>query len=140
MVRVAAGTDDLTGFDGLGRKSPFVAFALLVSMASLAGVPLTAGFLGKFWMFLDAVQGKHWVLVGVAAAGAAAGFYYYFKAIKHMYWHNPADDEPVRAGRATTLILAVLTATILILGVYPRPVMRWLVPPPVATAVPAATE
>ena len=57
-----------------------------------------------------------------------------------MYWHNPADDEPVRAGRATTLILAVLTAAILILGVYPRPVMRWLVPPPAATAVPAATE
>jgi len=140
VVRVAAGTDDLTGFDGLGRKAPFAAFALLASMASLAGVPLTAGFLGKFWMFLDAVQGKHWVLVGVAAAGAAAGFYYYFKVIKHMYWHGPADDEPVRAGRAATLILAVLTAAILVLGVYPRPVMRWLVPQPAALAAPADAE
>ena len=140
LVRAASGNDDLTSFDGLGRKAPFAAFVLLVCMASLAGVPLTAGFLGKFWMFLDAVSGKQWMLVGVALAGAATGFYYYFRVIKHMYWHAPADDVAVRLERGPALILGILAAALLVLGVYPKPVISLLTPRPDAPTLSVDSE
>ena len=109
-------------------------------MASLAGVPLTAGFLGKFWMFLDAVSGKQWMLVGVSVAGAATGFYYYFRVIKHMYWHAPADDVPVAVERVPGVILGVLAAALLVLGVYPKPLVLLLTPRPAAPSFPVDSE
>jgi NADH-quinone oxidoreductase subunit N len=138
VVRAGGGSDDLAAFDGLGRRAPWAAFALLVGMASLAGVPLTAGFLGKFRMFIDAVGMKQWPLVACAMVGAAAGFYYYFKVVKHMYWHAPADPRPLPLPIAPRAVLGLLTAATLVLGVYPKPVARLLAPanPPQAELEP----
>ena len=127
LVRRETGGEELTDFDGLGQRSPFAAFALLIAMASLAGVPLTVGFLGKLKMFADAIDGQQWMLVAVAVIGAAAGFYYYFRVIKHMYWHAPADPRPFTFARLPMLVVAVLVAAILLLGVFPRPVVSLLI-------------
>lgn len=129
IVRKAGGSDDLSAFDGLAKRSPFLALALVLAMASLAGVPLTAGFFGKFFSLLLAAGAGHWFLLGVAVVSAACGFYYYFKVIRSMYWNEPAKDAPplVFSGLTRASII-LLGAAIVILGVYPRPLTGLLTP------------
>src|SRR6266513_4458851 len=79
LVVVAQQTgENIEDFNGLAKRSPFLAFAMLVAMASLAGLPFTAGFLGKFFIFVSAVAQKQTALVAVGVVTVACGFYYYF--------------------------------------------------------------
>jgi NADH-quinone oxidoreductase subunit N len=117
------GGDQLENFAGLSQRSPFLAFAMLVAMASLAGVPFTAGFLGKFLVFDAAVSGHHFGLVVVAVITVGAGFYYYFKVVRAIYW----DVPPSPAGKIVVSPLSrfsiiVMIAGIFLLGVYPQPI------------------
>jgi NADH-quinone oxidoreductase subunit N len=117
------GGDQLESFAGLSQRSPFLAFAMLVAMASLAGVPFTAGFLGKFLVFDAAVSTHHFGLVVVAVITVGAGFYYYFKVVRAIYW----DAPPSSAGKIVVspltrfAIIAMIAGTFL-LGVYPQPI------------------
>jgi NADH-quinone oxidoreductase subunit N len=129
IVRKAGGSEDLSAFDGLGRRSPLLAFAMLVSAASLAGVPLTAGFFGKFFAIVLAVGARQWLLVALALLGAAAGFYYYFKIIRAMFWNEPGKDaQPLVFSELSRLTIIALTAAILVLGLYPTPILTLLQP------------
>ena len=117
------GSDQLENFAGLSQRSPFLAFAMLVAMASLAGVPFTAGFLGKFLVFDAAVSAHHFGLVVVAVITVGAGFYYYFKVVRAIYW----DVAPSSAGKIvvsplTRFSIIVMIAGTFLLGVYPQPI------------------
>jgi len=117
------GGDQLENFAGLSQRSPFLAFAMLVAMASLAGVPFTAGFLGKFLVFDAAVSAHHFGLVVVAVITVGAGFYYYFKVVRAIYW----DVAPSSAGKIvvsplTRLAIIAMIAGTFLLGVYPQPI------------------
>src|SRR5881628_2820211 len=68
--------DEISDFDGLAKRSPFLAFAMLIGMLSLAGLPFTAGFLGKFYIFYTAVLQRQVVLVIVGVITVGCGFYY----------------------------------------------------------------
>ena len=142
LVRRETGGEEFTHFDGLGKRSPFAAFALLISMASLAGVPLTIGFLGKFRMFYDAVEGKQWMLVTTATIAAAVGFYYYFRVIKHMYWHEPSDPRSFGFPTASRIVVALLVTAIIFFAIFPRRITTLLSPAPlpVSTAVHVQTH
>jgi NADH-quinone oxidoreductase subunit N len=127
IIRRHGASEELSAFDGLSRRSPLLAFGLLIGAASLAGVPLTAGFLGKFFAITLAAGAGQWALLALGVLGAAAGFYYYFKVIRAMYW-NPVPEGvagivPSRLVQATVIILA---AAIVFFGVFPAPVMAWL--------------
>jgi len=118
-----SGGDQLENFAGLSQRSPFLAFAMLVAMASLAGVPFTAGFLGKFLVFDAAVSAHHFGLVVVAVITVGAGFYYYFKVVRAIYW----DVPPSSAGKIvvsplTRFSIIVMIAGTFLLGVYPQPI------------------
>lgn len=129
IVRKAGGSDDIAAFDGLAKRSPFLALALVLALASLAGVPLTAGFFGKFFTVLLAAGAQQWTLLGVAVIAAACGFYYYFKVIRSMYWNEPPKDAPPLAfSTLTRASIVFLGAAILILGVYPKPLTALLAP------------
>ncbi len=138
IVRRSVGRDDLSAFNGLARRNPALAFTLVVSAASLAGVPLTAGFIGKFGVLMGAVNAGYWPLVAVAVPAAAVGFYYYFKIVRHMFWEKPDDLEPLPVGRLSTTALALLTAGTLVLGFYPRLLERAIQDAPIVP-IPAAT-
>ena len=127
VVSKATGSDDLRAFDGLHQRSPFLAFAMLIGAASLAGVPLTAGFLGKFFVFLAAAGAGQWIGLGVAVAGASAGFYYYFKVIRSMYWNRPTGNEAaIRFSPAMKVLIIVLVAATVLFGVYPQGILGLL--------------
>lgn len=128
IVARAAGGDDIASFAGLNQRSPHLAFGMLLAMLSLAGVPLTAGFLGKLFIFEAAMQQEHYVLVVLGVITVAAGFYYYLKVVRAMYWLQPADpDAPgIEVGGLSKLTIATLCALIIWLGVYPAPLLALL--------------
>jgi NADH-quinone oxidoreductase subunit N len=128
VVSSHAGGDDIVHFNGLARRSPFLAFGMLVAMASLAGVPLTVGFLGKFLVFESAMQQHQYLLVGIGAVTVAAGFYYYLKVVRAMYWKEPASEIRIRVSPVTGLAIIVLSTAIFVFGVYPQPVFKMLKP------------
>jgi len=127
LVGQSAG-DQLESFAGLSQRSPFLAFAMLVAMASLAGVPFTAGFLGKFLVFDAAIATHHFGLVVVAIVTVGAGFYYYFKVVRAIYWDAPpASTAKIIVSPLTRVALIGLIAGTFILGVYPQPIFDALV-------------
>jgi NADH-quinone oxidoreductase subunit N len=128
IVAQASGGDDLADFNGLNQRAPHLAFAMLIAMLSLAGIPLTAGFLGKLFIFECAMEQEHWILVILGVITVAAGFYYYLKVIRAMYWQQPANpDAPeIEVGPLAKITIALLCALIIWLGVYPGPLLALL--------------
>lgn len=126
QVRIQDGSEEIKALNGLGKRNPTLAIGLTLIMAALAGVPLTAGFLGKFFVFSLAVEAKLWWGVGLAFIGAAAGFYYYFKVIRAMWWEAPANGaKPLILPTITKTCVVALTLAVLVLGIWPQPIL-WL--------------
>jgi NADH-quinone oxidoreductase subunit N len=126
LVQVAGltGRDEISDFAGLGRRAPGLAFALLLAMLSLAGLPFTMGFLGKFLIFEAAYAAGHYVLMGIGAITVACGFYYYLKVVMAMYWQPaPEDAPPIETPAATRAVIIVLCAAIIVFGVFPQPLL-----------------
>jgi NADH-quinone oxidoreductase subunit N len=124
LVVVAKQTgENIEDFNGLATRSPFLAFAMLIAMASLAGLPFTAGFLGKFYIFNAAIAHQQTTLVVVGVVTVACGFYYYFKIVRAMYWEAPADDEAVPLSGLSRLTMIAMIAGIIFFGIYPQPVL-----------------
>ncbi len=119
--------DQIEDYAGLAQRSPFLAFAMLIGMISLAGVPFTAGFLGKFFIFDAALRQHQTLLVVIGVATVGCGFYYYLKVVRAMYWLTPpADSKPVRLSALSRLTMVLLIAAIFVLGVYPQPILNAL--------------
>ena len=124
LIVVAKQTgDNIEDFNGLAKRSPFLAFAMLIAMASLAGVPFTAGFLGKFYIFNAAIAHQQTTLIVVGVVAVACGFYYYFKVVRAMYWETPAGETVVPLSGLSRLTMTVMIAGIIFLGVYPQPIL-----------------
>jgi NADH-quinone oxidoreductase subunit N len=133
LVAVARQTgDNIEDFNGLAKRSPFLAFAMLIAMASLAGLPFTAGFLGKFYIFNAAIAQQQTTLIVVGVLTVACGFYYYFKVVRAMYWEAPVGDVAVPVSGASRVAMIAMMAGIIILGIYPQPVVNALRPAAVA--------
>lgn len=117
-VKQKTGSDDIESFDGLAKRNPLAALTLTIAMLSLAGIPLTAGFIGKYVMFLNVLDNYHIALVVIAILNALVGFYYYFRVIIAVYFKEGKEvelDTPVQY----KVVLVISTIVILVLGVYP---------------------
>jgi NADH-quinone oxidoreductase subunit N len=123
LIAVAKQTgENIEDFNGLARRSPFLAFAMLIAMASLAGVPFTAGFLGKFYIFNAAIARQQTMLIVVGVITVACGFYYYFKVVRAMYWETPTAEEPVPVSGVSRVTMLAMMAGIILLGIFPQPI------------------
>lgn len=126
QVRIQRDGENISDFNGLGKTNPQLALALTVLLAALAGVPLTAGFWGKFFVFSLAVESHLWWGVGIAAVAAAAGFYYYFSVIRAMWWTAPAKETAIVLPTISKVCIAVLTLAVIVLGFIPQPILALL--------------
>jgi len=105
-------------FNGLAKQNPLLAFVLAVSMLSLAGIPLTAGFWGKFFIFTSAAdRGIIWITV-VAVLMSAVGIYYYFRVIISSYLKE-GDLIKIRVAPFYQLILILATFLTILFGLAP---------------------
>jgi NADH-quinone oxidoreductase subunit N len=121
IVSTHADGDDIVHFNGLGKRSPFLAFGLLVAMMSLAGVPLTAGFLGKFLVFKVAFETRHFFLIALGILTVGCGFYFYLKVVKAMYWQPaPADATAIPVSRLSLVTMWIMVGLIFALGIFPQ--------------------
>jgi len=118
LVQQQSGTDRFEAFDGLAKKNPFLALVLTISMLSLAGIPLTAGFIGKFFMFSGALAQYQFTLVIIAVINAIISIYYYFRVIVAMYF-NPAERAELPVPTYFTLVLGLSALITIAIGVYP---------------------
>ena len=130
--------DDILHFNGLAKRSPLLAFAMLMAMLSLAGVPFTAGFIGKFLVFAAAVQQQQFFLVGLGILTVAVGFYYYLRVVAAMYWQEPSDESPISISPLTRFTIVGLTFCVIFFGVFPQPLINMLREPATAAAAAVA--
>jgi NADH-quinone oxidoreductase subunit N len=112
------------GFNGLAKQQPVIAALTTIFFLSLAGIPLTAGFLAKFYMLRAAlgVGGNLWLVI-FAVLMAAISAWYYFRVIQSMYFKDGQATIPVTP--AFKWILGLLAAVVILLGVYPNILLYW---------------
>ena len=115
--------DEISDFDGLAKRSPFLAFAMLIGMISLAGVPFTAGFLGKFFIFYAAISQRQVMLVIVGILTVGCGFYYYLKVVRAMYWQSSEETDKIPVTALSRFAISALIISTIWLGVYPQPIL-----------------
>ena len=118
--------EEISDFDGLAKRSPFLAFAMLIGMISLAGVPFTAGFLGKFYIFYAAVSQRQIALIVVGVITVGCGFYYYLKVVRAMYWQSTDTSAPIPISGLSRVAISALVLATVFLGVYPQPILEAL--------------
>src|SRR5512147_751862 len=119
--------EEIEDFSGLAKRQPMAAFLMLVFMVSLAGIPPTAGFIGKFYVFMAAVEaGLAWLAV-VALVFAAVSAYYYMRVVMVMYMREPdaavVDPPRLVASPALSVVLACAVAGVIIFGLFPNPLV-----------------
>ncbi len=111
--------DHFQSFEGLAKANPLLAFCFSVAMLSLAGIPLTAGFWGKFFVFSDAFNRNIIYPVVLAIAMSAVGIYYYFKGIIAVYFKQ-GDIQKIEMSTLYQVALGLSTLSTLILGLFPN--------------------
>jgi len=119
--------EEIEDFTGLAKRQPLAAFLMLVFMVSLAGIPPTAGFIGKFYVFMAAVEaGLTWLAV-IALVFAAVSAYYYMRVVMVMYMREPdatVVDQPILIeSPALSIVLACTVAGVIIFGLFPAPLI-----------------
>jgi NADH-quinone oxidoreductase subunit N len=115
----------LSQWAGLASRSPIIAAVMALFLLALAGIPLTAGFTGKFAVFRAAIESGAWPLALVALLASAVAAFFYLRVIVLMYFSQPAADGPTVGvpGLPTTIVVAVTATATLVLGILPGSVL-----------------
>lgn len=111
-------------FKGLGRKHPVLAFAMMVFMLSLAGIPPLAGFFGKFYLFKLAIEQGFVTLTVIALLTSAVGAYYYLGVVKEMYFREP-EGEVVPMGATSVFVVTLACALVLVATAFGPWLVDW---------------
>jgi len=120
LRRTDVAGEELKDFSGLAFRNPFAAFAMLLFMLSLGGIPPTAGFMGKFWLFSAAIDAQYYWLAVIGVLNSAISLYYYVRIVVFMYLKKESIGSEPTTSPALGVVLAVAVAATLIIGVYPR--------------------
>jgi NADH-quinone oxidoreductase subunit N len=129
LKRTDRGSTVLGSLSGLFWQRPLLASLMLVTMLSLAGIPLTAGFIGKLYLVQAGVAGSHWIMLGALVIGSGIGIYYYLRVVFYMA-RRPEDtrvtllegDEALPG----TVLACALIALVLWLGIAPQPLIDYV--------------
>lgn len=117
-------SSDLSHYEGLFWRKPVLATTFTAMMLSLAGIPLTVGFIGKFYIFAAGVQGSLWLLLGAVIVGSGIGLFYYLRIIFTMTMKSDGAHPAIPMPVAGSCVVLILTLMLLALGVYPTPVIE----------------
>jgi NADH-quinone oxidoreductase subunit N len=120
--------EDLDEYRGLFARRPWLSAVFTAMLLSLAGIPLTAGFVGKFYLTVAAGSAALWPLLIVMMITSGIGLFYYLRVVVAMFMESATDTsagrEPSRVPVVAGLTLSALTVGLVWLGVYPAPIIR----------------
>lgn len=116
--------DELKDLSGLYSRYPVAAFAMLFFMLSLGGIPPTAGFMGKFWLFSAAIESGYIWLAVVAVGNSAISLYYYIRVIVYMWIKEEIAGPPIKVSPAMVAALVITLVGTIVFGLYPRPLFE----------------
>jgi NADH-quinone oxidoreductase subunit N len=132
IVSVMSGSDDepdqMEDYRGLFWRRPALASVFTAMLLSLAGIPVTAGFIGKFYIVAAGASSARWALIIILVVSSVIGLFYYLRLVATMY-ATPDSESTTTAEPATSIggaVLAALTCLLLWLGIYPNPVLRMI--------------
>ncbi len=117
--------DRLEDFAGLAKRSGLAAFTMLVFMLSLAGIPSTAGFIGKWFLFGAAIKSHYTWLAVAAVINSAISLYYYMRVVVYMYMGQPSEEGKIGFSFGVASALAISVIFIFLIGCYPGPFVRF---------------
>ncbi len=118
------GSENIDDFKGLGLTSPFLSFALAAFLISLTGLPPTAGFISKLYLFFALVDAKMIYVAVIALLNTVVSLYYYVRVLKHMYLTKPTENTPkVITSFSVNLLIVVLLIPVLLFGIYFTPLL-----------------
>lgn len=123
-VSKAKDNANIEAFNGLGKRHPFMAACMVIAMLSLAGIPITAGFFAKYFIFSVMIGTTFKWLIILAILTSAVGVYYYFKVIIAMYFKEEDGEQEVTMETSHVLLLALTTIFTLALGIVPKYVIE----------------
>jgi NADH-quinone oxidoreductase subunit N len=115
--------DDIDDLAGLMSRAPVPALLMLIFLLSLAGIPPTSGFIGKYYIFLSLIGTGHYYLAVLGVAYAVVALYYYFRIVVVMFMKRPLDEVPYATSMALQVALGLTLALTLLIGIYPQPII-----------------
>lgn len=121
-----AGHEEMSAFDGLYYRNPVLATAMVILLLSLAGLPVTGGFFGKFYIMLGAIAVTKYWLAAVMIITSVISFYYYFGIIRQMFMRSHAPSEHLQVGWAQQLTIWICAAATLFMGFFPRLIIGYI--------------
>ncbi len=126
LCRESTTGEDINDLRGLMKRNPAHAIWMLIFLLSLAGIPPTAGFIGKYFIFLSLIETGHYMLAAAAALYVAVAIYYYFRMVKPMFVEEEEAGTPALSLSVGTRVALVATGVMtLAIGIYPEPFVKF---------------
>src|SRR5688572_1732516 len=117
LVSAVTGMENMNSYKGFYKNNPVLAWVLAISLFSLAGIPPTAGFFGKFFLLLSGAGNGNYLLISIAALNMVVSLYYYLKIIRVMFMDaNDTPMEKIQSGFAPKLAMVICVGGIIVTG------------------------
>ena len=117
-------SDEIADYAGVARRSPLLALGLTLCLLSLTGIPPTAGFIAKLYVFNSAVQADLVWLAMVGVLNSVVSAYYYLRVVLNMYTGEPASEEGIQPGPYLAVAMTISVVGLLVVGVFPNPLVQ----------------
>jgi len=117
----STGSNEISDYAGLVKRSPWLAGTLFVLLLSLTGIPPTAGFIGKFFVFAAAINVQFYVLALVGIVNSVVAAFYYLNVVRYMFFLPAEQESKVKVSPPLAVALGIATAVTLLIGLYPQP-------------------
>ncbi|MBM4161261.1 MAG: NADH-quinone oxidoreductase subunit N [Ignavibacteria bacterium] len=125
LIEAKTGSEDIDSYKGLGYRSPFISVAMVIFFISLAGIPPTAGFIGKLFLFAALLDAKWIWLAIVGAINSVISLYYYVRVVRNMFLRDPEGAKtPIAFSLPQFAILVILVIPTLVFGLYYSPIVE----------------
>lgn len=125
-VSRSAGHEEMKGFAGLYYRSPLTAAAMTILLLSMAGLPVTGGFFGKFYILLGAIQVQFYWLAAVMILTSVISYYYYFAIIRQMYMRTDAGRSGLYMNVPLAVTIGICTMVTVLLGLFPKQMIQYI--------------
>lgn len=124
VVAEKTGSEEIEDYKGLGKRMPFLGVAMVIFMMSLTGIPLTAGFVGKLFLFASVLDKHMWWLALVAVLNSVVSLFYYMKVIKAMYLEEGEEGSaPISIGATRAMLIGLMVVPTVVFGLWWSPIV-----------------